>query len=356
MKIPRIFTCRRVMIATLAIPVVPLLLWVGLICLAPTDWARSRMIRELETATGRKVSIGSIRLGPLGNLRVRDVQVAEIDNFEDPWMKIAEARLDLHLFQLVAGCCKTTNIDVEGLDLRVHRRSDGTLEFADLLKADNGESSDDFDAATSRPAITLTLKDAHLTVLDDPTETAIDVTNARGMAIWTGEQATIRTLRGQLNGGTIECAATYNRYASAPEFDAEFRAAGVSLNGGMRLLAMVVPIVGEASSMVDGKLDFELGLRGRGSDLVALKSDLKGHGALRINPIDLSQSKLLETLDEFRQVPGTSRVGSIESAFTIADAKVLTNDLTMKLAGLPIILGGWSDFDGNIDYLSLIHI
>jgi hypothetical protein len=49
------------------------------------------------------------------------------------------------------------------------------------------------------------------------------------------------------------------------------------------------------------------------------------------------------------QAPG-ARVGSIRSEFTVQGGRVATDDLTLDLVRYPLVLTGWTDFDGRIDY------
>ncbi len=350
MKFLRI-TRRRLFVLLLAIPLVPATLWTAVLCLVPTEWARERLVRELEAATGRKVAIGSIHLGPLGNLRIQDVQVAEHATADDPWLKVGEARLDLHLFRMIMGCCKATDIALDRLDLRIHRRADGSLEFADLLACNPKSDPQTTETpASPRAPIALTLQGARVVVIDDPSETRVELEEASGSASWTGTLATIPSIKGRLNGGSFEFAAKYDRGQSTPDFEAELRARGVSLSVGMKSIGLLVPVVSETARSLDGQVDLELALRGRGDSLDAVKSSLKGHGAIRLNPIDLSRSKLLDSLDALRQIPAAGRVGSVESDFAIENSRVTTDDLTLKVSSLPIILAGWTDFDGRLDY------
>jgi hypothetical protein len=357
MMLPR-FTRRRVVSLLVAIPLVPAALWSLVLMIAPTDWARARLVRELEAVTGRKVAIGSIHLGPLGNLRINDVSVAEPATPGDPWLTVGEARLDVHLVQLLTSCCKAKEIAVDRLDLRIHRRGDGTLEFAGLLDgrpknrtSHGSHSHNDEGAGPDRShEVTLTLTGSRVVVLDDPSETQIELTEAEGRATWDGVLAKVEGLKGRLNGGMVEFAGTYDRSSKAPEFFAEMRAQRVALGVGMKSLGLLVPIVSDATDSVVGKVDLALSLRGRGDSLEAIRPGLRGFGAILLDPIDLSHVKILETLDGMHQIPPSSRVGSVESHFAIESERIATDDLTLKVAHVPISLAGWTDFSGRIDY------
>jgi hypothetical protein len=356
MKLPR-FTRRRAVSLLVAIPLVPAILWTIVLMIAPTDWARARLVGEIEAVTGRRVAIGSIHLGPLGNLRINDVTVAEAAKPGDPWLTVGEARLDVHLLQLLTGCCKAKEIAIDRLDLRIHRRGDGTLEFAGMIDgrpkavtSSRSHAHDDSAAPTRSHQVSLTLTSSHIVVLDDPSETRIELTEAEGKATWDGLIAKVEGLKGRLNGGMIELAGTYDRSSKAPEFFAEMRAQRVGMGVGMKSLGMLVPIVSDATDSVVGKVDLALSLRGQGDSIEAIRPGLKGFGAIRLDPIDLSHAKILETLDGMHQIPPSGRVGSIESHFAIEKERIVTDDLTLKVAHVPISLAGWTDFSGRIDY------
>ncbi len=348
-RLRRLRLCR--LFATIA--AVPTLLWAALLVVAPTGWARERVAREFEEATGRKVAIESIRLGPLGNLRVRGISVAEPATPADPWLKVAEARLDVHLIRMLFGCCRPSEIDVDGLDLRVHRRPDGSLEFADLLakpKPLDRRSSGSSESDTRKATIRLT--DARVHLLDDPGGTSVALTDAEGTATWDGRVAEVPLLHGRINGGSFTFAMHYDRSGLEPAFHAELRARGVSLGaGGIRPLGMFAPmVVAEAADALDGRCDFMVTLNDHGSTADALRANLTGHGQLKIDPIDLSGSKVYAAFKGAGRARKMTRIGSVESHFAIKDRKVVTDDLTITVARLPTVLAGWTDFDGRIEY------
>jgi AsmA protein len=347
--------CRRWKICRIAAAVtsVPTLFWTAVLLLAPTGWARDRVARELEEVTGRKVSIESIRLGPFGNLRVRGLAVAEHATPADPWLKVAEARLDVHLVRMIFGCCKPTNIDLDGLDLRVHRRADGSLEFADLLTRPKARQPGASGGAQSAGrAATIRLADARVVVIDDPGGARVELTDAEGTATWDGRVAEVPILRGRLNGGTFAFALHYDRSGPEPAFQAELRARGVSLGaGGIRPLGLFAPVlVSEAADALDGRCDFMLAVNDHGASADALRQNLTGHGQIKIDPIDLSGSKVYAAFKSAGRARRMTRIGSVESHFAIRDRRVVTDDLTITIARLPTVLAGWTDFDGRIDY------
>jgi hypothetical protein len=334
-----------------AIGATPILLWCLVLLIAPTDWARGRLVRKLEEATGGRVSIESIRLGVLGNLRIQGIAVSNSLAVDDPWLKVTEARLDVSLLQLLCHYCRPKEMVVDGVDLRVHRRADGSLEFADLISARHTEPGRQSEANGSKPDVKLTIRGSRVIVADEPSETQVELTETEGTATWDGQIARIELLHGRVNGGTFAFAAVYDRSAPVPAFQAEARVHDVALGHGIKAIGMFVPVVSDVADSVDGRVDLTVALRGRGSTFEAIKPGLKGYGAIRIVPVDLTGSKLLDAIDGHRPIPRSGRLGSVESHFAIESGRVATEDLTLTIAHLPLTLSGWTDFDGRIEYV-----
>jgi hypothetical protein len=331
----------------------PILLWVLILLIAPTDWARGRLVHKLAEATGRSVSIDQIRLGVLGNLRIKGIAVSNSRNDDDPWLRVAEARLDVSLFDILCHRCRPKDIVVDGLDLRIHRRADGSLEFADLISARQSTSRSQGTAGESyqKRDVSLTIRGSRVLVADEPTATQFELEDAEGTATWDGQIARIELLQGRMNGGTFAFAAVYDRSAPVPAFQAEARVHDVALGHGIKAIGLFVPVVSDVADSVDGRVDLRVAVNGRGSTFEAIKPGLKGHGAIRIIPVDLRGSKLLDAIDGHRPIPRSGRLGSVESHFAIESGRVVTDDLTLTIAHLPITLAGWTDFDGRIEYM-----
>lgn len=353
MMSPRCCRRRRILRLAAAVAGLPTLLWAAILLVAPTGWARARVVRDLEEATGRKVAIESIRLGPLGTLRVRGLSVAERATPGDPWLKVDEARLDVHLCRLLVGRCRPESIDIDGLDLRVHRRADGSLEFGDLLARPAPRDPRSRGASAPDTAkTTLRFSGARVVVVDDPGATRLALNVADGSATWDGRVAEVPILRGRVNGGSFAFALHYDRSGPEPAFRAELRARGVMLGGGsLRPLGLFAPVIpSEVAGAFDGRCDLMLALHGQGGSADALRKSLAGHGSIKIDPIDLTGSKIYAAFKGTRAIQRASRVGSVESHFAIGGGRIATDDLTITIARLPTVLAGWTEFDGRIDY------
>ena len=338
----------------LGLLLIPALAWGILLAVVPTDWARARLVDRLARVTGRSVRIGALRLGPMGDLRVQDLTLAEPASPADPWLKVAEARIDVHLGQVLCGHCQPKEIVVDGAWLRVWRKKDGTPEIGDLLK-DRSASAATQGHPKGKPgeipgAMTLKVTGAIVQVVDDPSGTRIDLSDVEARGTWGHRLVSIDELRGRLSGGTIAMAAKLDRDPVTPRFQAELRTRAVEIDRGMPALGFFVPVVAGATEGVGGKFDLLLALKGQGTTRSEIRRTLTGHGSVVLDPIDLEGSKFLAQLNVLGDWPKESRIGSVATDFRVDKGRITTDDLTIRASRFPFVLGGWTDFDGRFDY------
>jgi AsmA protein len=69
-----------------------------------------------------------------------------------------------------------------------------------------------------------------------------------------------------------------------------------------------------------------------------------------IAPIQLDGSPLVADLAELLELPPRDRIGSVRSEFTVGKGRIATDRLSINVGPVPILLAGWTDFDGHIDY------
>ena len=338
----------------LGLLVVPAMAWAVVLALVPTEWARARLVDRLADSTGRVVRIGGLRLGVLGNLRILDLSLAERSTPADPWLRVAEARVDVHLGQVLLGRCKPGEIAVEGASVRAWRRRDGSLEIGDILRATPGSSA----ASKARPdpgaspMMALVIRGSSLRVVDEPSGTRFDLTGVEAEASCDGRTTTLRRMKGSVNGGTFELAARLERDPIAPRFEVEARVSGLAVDNGLPALAYLVPVVAGTSdgAGAGGKLDLSLNLDGRGATRAEVRRSLHGQGSVRIDPIDLDGSKFLAALDALGDAPRPGKIGAVSADLRIGEGRVSTENLTIQVSRFPFVLGGWTDFDGRFDY------
>jgi hypothetical protein len=344
----------------LSIVLVPPLLWIILLLVIPTDWARARFERAVSQATGRSVSLESLRLGVLGGVRLTNLEIGAPGSDKDPWLKVADARLNVTLLQLMFGHARPTDAQVDGIRLRVLRRADGSLELADLIptapKVATSKStrSDPGDNRCALGGFEVQIHESQVLVIDEPTGTRLELDDVEGHATWQNRRATIHELKGSLNGGTFALSAQLDGSTPTPSYEGQLRARGVELNRGMNALGYLVPVVAGTSDrtddQTDGRLDVNLYLRGLGLTADGIRSSLIGHGALCLDPVRFDGSKMLVELAGLVGLPIQGCVGSAKSDVEIKQGRISTENLTLNVGKMPIVLAGWTDFDGRLDY------
>lgn len=338
-----------------AIVAAPPALWVLLVTLGPTDWARARLERRVAEATGRRVAIGKLELGLLGDVRLRDLRIMErAADAPEPCFQVDAMRLDLHLLQLLKGESGATEILADGVQFRVTRDADGDFNLADLLQRSPdqpapapGTAAADHTACTG---LTIRLANGRMTVLDVPTRTRLEFTEVTGHALWTAAGTTVREITGILNQGEFRFEGTYDRSEPTPRFAAQVAARNVSLGVGMEILTYVVPILPGAEATMGGRLDLDLDLHARGATPQALTGTLGGLGSIRLDPIHLQGSAILDEFCRLARIDPEDRTGTFQSDFAVRDRRVHTQETVLTVNRQPIQFSGWTDFDGHVDY------
>jgi hypothetical protein len=335
----------------LVVVLIPALAWVVLLSIAPTDWARQRFVARMSEATGRSVRLERVRVGAVGGIYMKGLEIGAPGGASDPWLKVAEAYLNISPLQLVCGHAQPTETVVRGITLRILRRADGSLELADLIRGpDDTHQAGAGHANCPLSRLSLRIKEAQVTVIDVPTGTRVEFRDVEGRATSEERNATIQELRGTVSGGTFEVVAQLDRSTAAPAFEGHLRAQGIAMNEGMSALDYLVPLLAGKSARLDGRLDVNLYLRGQGTTRAALRKTVVGHGTVHLDPIALDGSSLVDALAEYVDLPPQGRVGSVTSDFAITQGRIHSDNLTLELTRLPVVLSGWTDFDGRVNY------
>lgn len=350
MKRPRLRLVRWLLILVL----LPPLLWAAILWVVPTGWARTLLVDRLRQETGQPVLLEAVRFRALGGVRLEDLQIGEATAGSEPWLRVADLRVDLNLAQLLTGHVRPREIEAAGLSLRVHRRRDGTLEFGDLLGGTSGAPVVAAPAAKGpqmgTDVLAFRVRDAHILVQDEPSATRLEFDGVEGRGTWEPSRTAIQELHGGLNGGRFDLVAQLDRRAAAPAFEGQLRAEGVVLGVGMGVLGYLVPILSGTPAALDGRLDLDLYVRGQGASTREIQETLTGQGTIALDPIRLDGSQILAELATLVPLSSEGRIGSVRSAFAIAGRRVTTKDLTLTVAQMPIVLSGWTDFGGRLDY------
>jgi uncharacterized protein involved in outer membrane biogenesis len=341
----------------LAFLLIPPLFWATILAVTPTEWARARIVSKLAEETRRPIRLGGLKIGVLGGIYLLDLEVgasgAGAGPGQDPWLKAASARIDVSVLQLLAGQMEPSKIQVNGLVLRVLRRNDGSLELADLLgPAPNKQRTGAADETEAPTPLEIELHDGQIAIVDEPSHTRLNLTNIQGHAAWQGRQLAIQDLQGNLNGGVVELALSLDRTLNEPVFEGRFRVQGVELDRGTNALVYLVPVLAGTTDdgALEGRLDANFYVKGRGATREALRRSLIGQGNLQVDSIALERSRFFVELRNLVDLPDKVQVGSVMSDFAIKEGRVVTDNLTLDVAHLPVTLTGWTDFNGRLEY------
>jgi AsmA protein len=332
---------------------IPVLLWLVVVVVAPTGWARRHVVAVLESRSGRCVGLDRLSVCPCGGIHLINLEIGSPQGRSDPWLKAADLRLDLSLLQILRGRLEPTRLEVDGVQLRILRRGDGALELADLIEPIREPARGTIPSRSSPlPAdrVAIQVRHARVTVIDEPTETRLQLQDVEGEGSWEGPRTIVDHLRGTLNGGPFRFAAQVDRTAAALSVEAQFRAEDVAVDPGMKVLRYVLPVLAGAPSNLNGRLDADLYLQGRGASWNDLCRAFVGQGAIALNAIDLDGAPLVAELSKFVDLASPRRLASIQSDFLIKDRRITTDHFTLNLVRLPITMSGWTDLDGRIDY------
>lgn len=335
----------------LGLLLVPLVLWSVLLLIVPTDWARARLEKALCDATGRAVRLSAVRLGFFGGLRLKNLEMGEADPANAPWLRIEELRIDVGLATLLCSRCASPSVvEAVGVELRVHRRADGTLEFGDLLQGSTDSKATHSSSRTDAAPVEIRLSRAKLDVVDEPSDTHLEFHDLQGRATWRGRSVSVPELRGKLNGGTVSFSGSLER-GDSPAFEANLQAKSVDLGVGMNALTYAAPMLAGAPSRLTGTLDLAIYARAHGSTSEEIERSLAGQGSIELRGVALDQSKIVAEIGKIAAIPAEERIGAVSGAFVIGDRRVSGNDWTLTLANLPIVFSGSTDFDGRLDYI-----
>ena len=321
----------------------PVLLWAGILLIVPTEHARVKIVEALSRASGRTVRLSAVRLGVCGGVRLEGLEIAETAHTADPWLKAETLALDLSILQLVSGQLLPKEIRAEGVSLRVHRRADGSLEFGDLIPGTRPRSTDSRDPGDDSdvPEVAFKISRAHVSIHDDPSDTRLELIALDAQGTWQRDAVALSSAKAQLNGGSVELRGALDRSAIGPSVEGTFKA---------NALSYVAPVLANAPPSFDGRLKLELILKGRCGSSQELARTAKGEGRMVVEPITLEGSTFVAELARATHISPSERVGSVTSNFEIGDNRVTSKNLTINVSRVPVVLVGWTSFDGQVDY------
>jgi hypothetical protein len=340
---------RRYALYLVAVLLIPPLLWVGAVLIAPTGWANTRVTALLEARTGRSVRLERLSARLLGGIRLTNLEIGSPRSALDPWLRIADLRLDISLLDLFRGKLQPHILELDGMNLRVLRRSDGSLEIADMIQLDTKAKSPS-DHHRDLGGFAFHIRSGDLTLIDEASQTRLHMRNVEGDGIRSDRKLVVKNLRGTLNGGAFHFVGQVDRTDGVPTVEGQFQAEDVVLDDGMSALRYAVPVLAGAPLNLKGHVNSDIYLQGRGATWDALSSSLVGHGVITISPVDLEGAPLVAELSKITDLKRQGRMASIRSDFGIQDRRITTDHFTLNIGRVPITLAGWTGFDGQLDY------
>jgi AsmA protein len=344
---------RRWSLIPLGLLLTPLLVWVGIVLIAPTDWARTRIAAALARSSRRTVHIDRLDVCLLGGIRLKNLEIGSPATVEDPWFRSSDLALDISLLQLLRGRLEPTSLRCEGASLRILRRADGSLELEDLVQFDDEQASTephDPDRCEGPAHLEVRLRGSRITLVDERTRSQLVLENVAGVGIWEHSRAVVQRLVGELSDGTFEFSGELDGSDGTPRFEGRLEAKDVALTDGMLALRYVVPVLAGPPAELDGRLAAEARFSGHGLDAEGLRSSLKATGRIALDPIQLRGIPVVAELARLLDLPSQARAGSVRTEFVVSDGRVRTDHVALNLGRFPVELAGWTDFDGVMDY------
>lgn len=333
----------------------PLLLWSLVVFLCPTEWARSRIERELANATKSTAKVGSVRIGLLGGIYLQRVEL--IDPQGDPnqpgWLRARLVAIDLSGFPSFTHGLQPRRVHVDGLILRLGRDDNGRFPLARLLGSHPSEDTNpparsNRSEAGSSP-FPVQIERGLLLVSDQPSGSSSKIESIRAHAVIGPESIELDEFEGQVRGGLVRVAAEISR-GSTPSFDARLTSQRVQIGRELKLLDLILPFLPGIERDQVGLVDAEVELTGSGRDFDQLLRSLRGRGRLAFDPIRLDRSVLTSELSKLVPLPPDARVGSLRSEFLVQDQRITSTCLRLALGSREVKLSGFTSFDGQIGY------
>jgi len=336
----------------LGVLLAPPLLWILIVLVAPTSWARSHVIARLERSSGRSVQLDNLNVCLDGCIELTGLKIGSPRSVGDPWLEAKRIRIDVSPWQLLCGKFEPTNLQADEATLRVLRREDGSLELADLVILDgHGAVTSSYEPHRCGTCkMNAKIQQTRILLIDEPSHTQLTFDEVEGEGISEGEGAFVATLSGRLNQGPFQFTAHFDRAGGQPNFEGQFRTSDVVLDRGMSVLRYLVPVLAGAAGEIQGRLAMDVYLRGRGETRAVLCKSLVGNGSLVLDPIELNGTPLMAEFAKLAELSTTDNIASVRSDFVVQDGRIKTDHLNLTAGRIPVAMSGWTDFDGRLDY------
>lgn len=332
----------------------PVSLWCLVLSLAPTDWARTRIVHALSESTKQPAGLESVQMRLLGGVSLHGLALGDTKASDRAWLTADRIDVDISLWHLLKGRVQATLGRAQGVSLRVHRLPDGSFEFGDLLtRGPDPAPGSSASAEQEDVPLKVEIENAKLTILDDPTRTSVQITNVYATGLWGRDRAEITRLAGLTQGGRLRLGARLDRGTHEPAFESEVRLQNVALGPDIGALGFLVPALAGQARSLSGRLNLDVRAQARCSSAEQVKKTLSGQGSVAITELSAGSSELLVELCQALRLPLRNRYASLQGGFLIGNQRVATRDLSLRIDPLPsaVSIVGWTDFAGRVDYL-----
>ena len=347
------------------------------------EWINSRLLPPLEQRIGRDLEVEALSLG-LGRASLTGVTISEDPRFapaaSTPFVSVERLTVVLDLSSLLQRRLVVSKLLLEGPSLRVVRDHSGELNFSSL-----GGSRRDRTSRRDRPSRleleSLRIDGGHLVLIDnrgggEPRRTELEGLDLVAAGKLSSEP---RELVGRLSieRGSVRGLALAGLEAELSLVDGVLRISGMEMGvaGGRLRLNVRSKLSGDrafgATLELDdvslaklraelrpdsplrpsGELDFELELRGAGSDRDAMLTKLEGSGEIDIAAGRIEGSPALRTAGKLTGIKGLGELELRDAGgrFTISGGRVASDRLMLGGSQARLVVMGSVGFDRSLD-------
>jgi len=171
----------------------------------------------------------------------------------------------------------------------------------------------------------------------------VPVRNAVLDARSVGNRIELRTLSGELAGGTLDLAGKADTGVPGWDFQITGRAEHVALASLAALANTSRP------DAIRGSTSLQLQLAGRGLDMPSLRKNLSGQGQIAMATVEITPRSTLSTLFQvtgLQEFSDTIRFDAFQTDLTVDNGAVMTKDLTLRASDYAATFVGGVGLDG----------
>ena len=196
--------CWLGVVIPLAVLLTPPLLWVVVVLVAPTNWAKISRHFRTRAASGRSVRLENLSVCLGGGIELTNLEIGAPGAVSDPWLQAPRVQIDVSL------------LSTDGWQVRAdlsrsrRRQSFGAPAGRRLARARRSGEHPGLGATMGTTAephrcgrrrLKARLRNLHVDLADQPSGTSLHFDGGDGEGSWEGERAFVASLVGKLNEG-----------------------------------------------------------------------------------------------------------------------------------------------------------